>query len=115
MKKYETVKLEKDFNNIIKKGHFIKNNYFVIYNLPNDLTFPRFGLAVGKKLGNAVERNKFKRQLRSIIDENKKYFNKGQDYIIMIKGTCKSIKFSEMKESFASLIKEKKWKSISKY
>ena len=108
MKKYEMVKLDKDFNNIIKNGKYIKNKYYVVYNLSNELNYPRFGLAVGKKIGNAVTRNKYKRRLRNIIDQNKKYFNKGQDYIIMLKGTCIDLKYNELLDQFTSLVKEKK-------
>lgn len=36
----------------------------IIYALPNELTHPRLGLVVSKKVGNAVRRNCWKRLLR---------------------------------------------------
>ena len=44
--------------------------------------YPRFGVAVGKKVGNAVIRNRLKRQTRMIITTNKKIFIKIQYKII---------------------------------
>ena len=35
MKRIETIKDQKLFNNIIRNGKFIKNNFFVIYNIRN--------------------------------------------------------------------------------
>lgn len=106
MKRYEMVKSHKDFNNIINNGKYKKNSYFVLYYINNETTYPHFGLAVGKKLGNAVKRNKYKRQLRMIIDNNKKFFNKNKDYIIMIKKDCDNLSYNDMNNELSSLIKE---------
>lgn len=106
MKKYEIVKLEKEFNNIINNGKYIKNNYFVIYYKERNYNIPRFGLAVGKKLGNAVARNKIKRQVRTIIDDNKKFFNNNKDYIIMVKKQAINLKYNAMFNELSNLIKE---------
>lgn len=106
MKRYEMVKSHEDFNNIINNGRFIKNNYFVIYYINNESNKNHFGIAVGKKLGNAVIRNKYKRQIRVILDENKNYFNKDKDYIIMIKKNCEELSYQDMNKELSSLIKE---------
>jgi ribonuclease P protein component len=39
----------------------------VIVHLANDLGAPRFGLAVGRKVGNAVVRNRVKRWVREAV------------------------------------------------
>ena len=106
MKRFEMVKSHEDFNNIINNGKYIKNNNFVIYILYNERSYPHFGIAVGKKIGNAVTRNKLKRQIRTIIDNNKKFFNKNNDYIIMIKKNADNLKYNELNNELSSLIKE---------
>jgi len=106
MKKHEIIKDHKDFNNIIHNAKFIKNNYFVIYYIDNDLKKNRFGIAISTKFGKANIRNYYKRITRNIIDVNKKSFSNNKDYIIMIKGTCLNIKYNELLTSFEKLIKE---------
>ena len=106
MKRYEMVKSHEDFNNIINNGKYVKNNYFVIYYINNDSNKYHFGIAVGKKLGKAVIRNKYKRQIRVIIDDNKNNFNKDKDYIIMIKKNCNDLSYQDMHKELSSLIKE---------
>ena len=66
------------------------------------------GLAISKKVGTAVERNKLKRQTRAIVDELKQNFKNDCDYIIMIKKGCKNKPYKEMKSALENLIKENK-------
>ena len=72
MRKLYIVKTAKEFNDIIKNGICLKNKYYIIHYKSNDLKYDRFGISVSKKLGNAVFRNKYKRKLRTIIDNYKK-------------------------------------------
>ena len=107
MKKYEIVKTNNEFNDIINSGTYIKNKYYSIYYKKSDLDFPKFGLAVSKKCGNAVERNKIKRQLRNIIDNHKKLFSNNMNYIIMVRKGIIDISFNQMEEYLVNLISRK--------
>lgn len=104
MKKYEIVKNQRDFDYIIHNGKYIKNKFVVIYNKDNNLNFSRFGIAVGKKIGNAVTRNKIKRQLRMIITNNKKLFKNSYDYIIIVKTSVLDVSYKELEDSIIDLI-----------
>lgn len=105
MKKYEIVKEHTDFDDIIAKGKCRKNNFFVIYNKESNFSYPRFGIAVGKKIGNAVTRNKFKRQIRMIINNNKNLFKNNRDYIIIVKRSSLDLNFSELEDNLLELVK----------
>ena len=93
MRKLYVVKNARDFERIIKEGHYVKNKSFIIYYSKNDLQYSRYGISVGKKLGNAVVRNKVKRQVRMMVQE---IFDKNQkkDYIIILRNKY-------LKDSFA--------------
>ena len=106
MKRIETIKDRKSFNNIIKNGKFLKNNYFVIYYMKTDTDNNKYGIAVSNKLGKAVVRNKLKRQTRTIIDENKNLFKNTFNYIIMIRKTCTEADYSTMNQAFRSLLEK---------
>lgn len=108
MKKVEMIKEKKDFTAIIQNSPFFKNKYYTIYIRKRKDEKKYFGLAISKKTGIAVVRNKLKRQVRCIIDSIKETFPNGYDYIIMIKRNCVAISFNEMKENLIQLIKEKK-------
>lgn len=107
MKKFEIVKEHYEFDNIINEGKSIGNKVFSIYFLKHDEEYPKFGIAVGKKIGNAVTRNKYKRIIRNIVDNNKLLFKKDYDYIIIIKRKCLDLSFKELNDNLSELVKEK--------
>lgn len=83
MKKSNIVKKNEDFRRIILNNKPIKMELFNIYKERTNEETYRFGISVSKKVGNAVTRNKLKRQLKSIID--KKNYQNGFNCIIIIK------------------------------
>jgi len=106
LKKYEIVKKNTDFNDIINTGRCIRNKYYSIYYKDSEDDFPKFGLAVSKKCGNAVDRNKIKRQLRNIIDDNKKLFSIKMNYIIMVRKEILNVSYLQMEEQLINLMKK---------
>ena len=106
MKKINVVKSNIEFNEIIQTGKVFKNFYFIIYVRKNDLDKYRFGLTIGKKVCNAVNRNKLKRQIRNMLDNNKKYYSKGKDYIIIIRKSCLDEKFNKLEDNLIYLLRK---------
>ena len=106
MKRYEMVKSHEEFNEIIKKGNRLKGKYAYIFSKEKEFDKPNFGIAVGKKLGNAVVRNKFKRQFRNIVDKNRFLFKNNNNYIIMIKREANNASFSELETDLINTLKK---------
>lgn len=83
MKKEYRLRKNEDFQKVIQHKKQYANRRFVIYFKKNNEHL-RVGLSVSKKLGNAVTRNKIKRQVRmmaqDVFDTNQK-----MDYIIIIR------------------------------
>lgn len=69
----------------------------------NDLTFNRFAVALVRKYGNAVERNRSKRYLREIYRNLKYTVVPGVDIIIVLYPG--NFSFSDRKNQFFSLLK----------
>lgn len=55
-------------------------------------------------MGNAVTRNKIKRQLRNIIDNNLKLFPNFHNYIIICKKEILKLSYSEMEKELIKLL-----------
>ncbi len=106
MKKRDVVKSNLLFNDIINKGHKLSNKYFIIYYKEKDISKNNYGIAVGKKVGNAVTRNHLKRQIRNIITNNMEVFPKFHNYIIIIKKEALNIPYQEIENKLLNLIKK---------
>ncbi len=83
MKKKYRIKKNEEFQAIIKKKKSIANQKYVIY-YRNNNEHLKVGISVSKKLGNAVVRNKIKRQMRMMVQQ---VFDKTQkkDFIIIVR------------------------------
>ena len=56
-----------DFDRVSRHGRRIGTKGLTVLYCPNDTMSPRFGLAVSRKVGNAVVRNRVKRWLREAV------------------------------------------------
>ena len=63
MKKKEIIKKSNDYTKVINKNNKLKNKYYSLFYIKSDNTL--FGISIPKKIGNAVIRNKNKRQIKS--------------------------------------------------
>ena len=106
MKKINVIKKSEEFQKIIKSNKSLRTKYFYIYINKHEDSNYHFGLSVGKKIGNAVRRNKVKRQLREIISEND--YQKNFDCIIIVRREINEASFSEIKEDLNEILKKQK-------
>ena len=93
------------FKGKIKKG----NSYFTIYikEESQNANF-RFAMSIGRKYGNAVSRNKIKRQIRSIIRLNQETIKKEIDFVIVIKPQANQLNYDEINKYILSLLRNLK-------
>lgn len=66
-KKENRIKSKNDFQIVYKTGRSVVDSMSVMYVLANDEKNIKIGFAVGKKMGNAVVRNRVKRMMREVF------------------------------------------------
>lgn len=102
MKKAYRVKSEADFQKVFHKGKSTANRQFVVYVLEKpDQTHFRVGISVGKKMGNAVQRNKIKRKIREILTEMEQtgQLKNDKDFIVIARKPAAEMTIQEVKKS----------------
>ena len=85
MKKIITLKKNYEFNKVFSKGKYINGEYICFYIMKNKYEFNRIGIAVSKKTGNAVKRNRIKRLIRENYRVEKDKLKIGHDILIIWK------------------------------
>lgn len=105
MKKKQIIKKEQEFTEIIKKCPYKKNNYFVIYYRPNQ-NYNRFGISVPKKTGKSNIRNKIKRRIKNILDQNQNNVHYPLDYVIIIRKRILELNYKQIEEQLINLMKK---------
>lgn len=69
--KKNRIKSKAGFQLVYTTGRFVVDSLSVLYVLPLDAEGPKIGFAVGKKIGNAVVRNRVKRMMREVFRHHK--------------------------------------------
>ena len=110
-KKYASVKKDREFRYLFKKGTSIVNSAFVCYLRPTKRRVNRLGIVTSKKIGNAVKRSRARRVIREAFrllepeirrDKDKRY-----DFIIVARGKTPYLKSTKLYEIMKKLITEK--------
>ena len=104
MKKIDIIKSSREYTEIINNGKNIKSKNFSIY-YRNNQEKNRYGISIPKKTGKAVIRNKIKRRVKNIIDNNKNSMQTTFDYVIIIRKGILDLTYLEMEKELINLIK----------
>lgn len=104
MKKINTVKKNLDFSRIIKENKPYKTKQYIIYIERTKQDRYHFGISVSKKVGNAVVRNKIKRQIKSIID--KKDYKNDFNCIIIVRKNFLNNSYLENENQLLEVLKK---------
>lgn len=102
----ETLKKNRSFKKVYSQGNSSATQFLVLYWLKNNKNKNRFGFSIGKKIGNAVQRNKLKRRLKEILraEEKKENIKQGFDLIIIARKDSPSLSFKRLKEEVITLL-----------
>lgn len=109
MKKAYRIKKKEEFQHVLNVGKSFANRQLVIYYIrkPTQEHF-RIGISVGKKLGNAVLRNRIKRLLREAFKELESEILPTLDIIIIARQPTVSMDYHQIKSSLMHLLKKEK-------
>lgn len=106
MKKAHRVKSQHDFQRVYHKGSSKANRQLVLYYLEKpDQDHFRLGLSVGKKLGNAVQRNQIKRYIRQAVTELSPAIAKTFDFLLIARPDINTKNYHEIKQSVIHVMK----------
>ena len=107
MKKTETLKKNYEFKNVMDRGKLYLGKYICIYVLKNNQQ-NKIGIAVSKKAGNAVWRNKIKRWIKESYREKEEKIKENYSLVFLWKknNEKKGISFWKINEDIEKLLEK---------
>ena len=86
MERRNRLSRSRDFDAVYRQGRSASTRFLVLYWFAREEDGdPRLGLAVPKGTGNAVARNRIKRQLREVWRDRLERVPAGRDYVLIAK------------------------------
>lgn len=102
MKKIEIIKSSREYTEIINTNIYRRSKYFSIYYRKPVMKINM--VLLFQKTGTAVIRNKIKRRVKNIIDNNKNIVQKGYDYVIIVKKGIVDLTYQDMEKELLKLL-----------
>lgn len=102
MKRERRVLKNTEFSSIISRKNSVASKAFVLYVSPRALDSARVGISAGKKIGNAVMRNRTKRQVRALVDDVYT-FDEPFDSILIVRPAFMNMDYQQRKEALTRL------------
>ena len=86
MKRANRLSRSRDFDAVYRHGRSVSSRFLVLYWFPQEEPAdPRFGFSVPRSVGDAVHRNRVKRQLRELWRARLDRVPSGRDYVLIAK------------------------------
>ena len=109
LKKAYRIKKNSEFQQIFKTGKSFANRELVIYyKRKEDQEHFRIGISVGKKIGNAVTRNRVKRCVREAFIQLEPSVKNDVDIIIIARKPVVNMDCSDIKRSIEHLLRKQR-------
>lgn len=106
LKRINRLKKRYQFNYVYKSGEHFSGEHMVLYVVSSKTKNIKVGLAVTKKVGHAVVRNKIRRRLREIIKKQVPNLKQNNNIIVVARDNISSASFEKLSNEFLKLIKK---------
>jgi ribonuclease P protein component len=95
-----------EFQRLYRRGKSAVRHTIVVYAFKNRSDDVRLGITAGKKVGNAVSRNRAKRRIRELFRTYKSDIKRGVDICIVARNAVIDVPYDKLVRDFKSAMDE---------
>lgn len=106
LKRINRLKKRYQFNYVYKSGEHFSGEHIVLYVVSSKTKNIKVGLAVTRKIGHAVVRNRVRRRLREIIKKQVPNLKQNYNIIVVARENVINASFEKLTNEFIKLIKK---------
>lgn len=103
MKRFNSIKKNRDFQVVYKTGKSYANKLLVMYVVDTGAKDTRIGISVSKKVGNSVVRHHVTRLIREIYRLNKEKIKTGLDIVVVARPAAKDSDYKMIESAYMHL------------
>ena len=101
----ESLKKNRDFQKVYRRGKSYANKYLVMYIRRNDIEKNRIGISVSKKVGNSVVRHRVTRLIRESYRLQESKMQCGLDIVVIARAAAKDKSYRDIESALIHLAK----------
>ncbi len=99
----EHLRLPSEFRRVYERRRSVSDHLLIVYACENNLPHLRLGLSVSRKIGKAIQRNRFRRLYREAFRLTRAAMPVGLD-LVLIPRSSREPELEELKESLPKLV-----------
>jgi ribonuclease P protein component len=111
LKPRERIRKTNEFAFIYKRGNRLRGRFFTVVYLPNNMEHSRIAVVASKRIGNAVERNRVKRRMRTLYRRNKHLLDVPLDLVFISKSGAAEADWPALQKEYFYSVKSAMRKS----
>ena len=100
-----TIRKQKDFNRVYKRGNSKGSKYVVVIYIRNKLNFSRTAFVASKKVGNSVMRNRARRLMREAYRAVSDKVGTGYDIVFVARSAICDANENEVEKSIFGILR----------
>ena len=101
----ERLRQTREYQRVFQHGKKLVSPLLVVYIQPSPASFSRLGMAVSKRVGGAVVRNRVKRLIRELFRRHKRCFTSPCDVVIVARPRAAHASFADFTRQFLTLLR----------
>lgn len=106
MKKTVSIKENREFSYLYRRGNFISSDCLIIYFRKNRFSCNRLGVTVSKKVGKAVIRNRVRRRIKECYRELEGKLPSGYDFVVVARTSAALADYNKIMSAFKYMLRK---------